>query len=63
MFSMRMKTHKSIVLKFFIRDCGNPLYVGLTHVSLVSYLLSDISQKIQQQKYIYFKYIILILYH
>jgi len=38
---IRMKTHKSIVLRFWIRGGVNPLCEGWVNVSLVLYLPSD----------------------
>jgi len=38
---IRMKTHKPIALRFWIKSDVNPLRASLTHVSLVLYFPSD----------------------
>jgi len=38
---IRMKTHKFIALRFWVRGGVNPLCVGWAHVSLMLYLPSD----------------------
>jgi len=42
---IRMKTHKPIVLRFWVMSGVNPLYVSQAHVSLVLYLPSDLLSK------------------
>jgi len=48
-YYIRMKTHISIVLRFFIRGDVNPLCVGLTHVSLVKIFPVILPQETHQQ--------------